>query len=146
MQGLVLLFKFLMLLKFASSFGTRSASLLSTRGGSKAFSSTTQMAATSKPFAVVVQAEIKPDRMDEFLEMIKNNAENSRKEPGCIRFDVLRSQDDPNKFTFVEIYTGMDAVDYHKKQPHYAAWNDFKESGGTVSSVSLKNDGEFVEV
>jgi quinol monooxygenase YgiN len=40
----------------------------------------------SKPFAIIVEAEIKPDRMDEFMTMIKNNAENSRKEPGCIRF------------------------------------------------------------
>ena len=60
--------------------------------------------------------------------------------------DVLRSQDDPNKFVFYELYKNVEAVDYHKKQTHYAAWNDFKESGGTVSSVSLKNDGEFVEV
>jgi Antibiotic biosynthesis monooxygenase len=79
----------LMLLKFVSparSFVSRSSYLLSTRGGTSAFSSTSQMASSSKPFAVVVQAEIKPDRMEEFLEMIKNNAENSRKEPGCIRF------------------------------------------------------------
>jgi quinol monooxygenase YgiN len=40
----------------------------------------------SKPFAVVVQAEILCDRMDEFLTLIQTNAENTRKEPGCIRF------------------------------------------------------------
>lgn len=60
--------------------------------------------------------------------------------------DVLRSQDDPNKFIFYELYADMDAVDYHKNQPHYQAWADFKESGGTVSSVSLKNDGDFVDM
>ena len=43
-------------------------------------------ASTDKPFAVVVQAEIQPDRMDEFLKLIQTNAENTRKEPGCIRF------------------------------------------------------------
>ena len=40
----------------------------------------------SKPFAVIVEAEIQPERMDEFLKMIENNAVNSRKEPGCLRF------------------------------------------------------------
>ena len=40
----------------------------------------------SKPFAVIVEAEIQPERMDEFLKMIENNAINSRKEPGCLRF------------------------------------------------------------
>jgi hypothetical protein len=40
----------------------------------------------SKPFSVIVEAEIQPDRMDEFLKMIEHNAINSRKEPGCLRF------------------------------------------------------------
>ena len=53
---------------------------------SSPYSTTTSTAMAAKPFAVVVQAEIQPDRMDEFLEMIAYNAENSRKEPGCIRF------------------------------------------------------------
>lgn len=65
---------------------TNKQSFTATRGGAIGRSSPLEMAASSKPFAVVVQAEVKPDRMDEFLEMIKNNAENSRKEPGCIRF------------------------------------------------------------
>ena len=40
----------------------------------------------SKPFGVIVEAEIDPEYMDEFLPMIENNAINSRKEPGCLRF------------------------------------------------------------
>ena len=67
-----------------------------------------------KPFAVVVQAEIEPDRMAEFLELIQTNAQETRKEPGCIRFDVLRSQDSPNEFFFYELYDGPSAIDYHK--------------------------------
>lgn len=67
-----------------------------------------------KPFAVVVQATIEPDRMADFLALIKTNAEETRKEPGCIRFDVLRSQDSPNEFFFYELYKGPSAIDYHK--------------------------------
>jgi hypothetical protein len=75
----------------ARSFATRQAFLLTTtRGGVKAsptFSSKSSSTATKMaPFAVVVEAEIEPDRMAEFLDMIKTNAESSRKEPGCIRF------------------------------------------------------------
>jgi quinol monooxygenase YgiN len=103
------------------------------------FSNTTLM---SKPVSVIVQAEIDPSRMDEFLPMIKNNGENSRKEPGCIRFgkylsdvqwylaislfiashfqkDVLRAQDNPNKFWFYEVYENTADVDFHKTQAHY---------------------------
>jgi len=54
------------------------------------FSSSTTMSA--KPFAVVVEAEIQPDRMEEFLAMIETNAINSRKEPGCLRFGMYEKQ------------------------------------------------------
>lgn len=76
--------------------GVRSALSLATtttlRGGGAPYSTTTSLSmasgggSDSKPFAVVVTAEIQPDRMEEFLEMIQFNAENSRQEPGCIRF------------------------------------------------------------
>lgn len=65
----------------------RSASgtpFLKYRGGDS--SSSRLHAESEKPFAVVVQAEIEPDRMAEFIEMIETNAIETRKEPGCIRF------------------------------------------------------------
>lgn len=43
-------------------------------------------ALSSKPFAIVVDAEIVPDRRDEFLDIIEKDAVGSRAEPGCIRF------------------------------------------------------------
>ena len=42
--------------------------------------------ASSKPFAIVVDAEIVPDRRDEFLDLIEKDAVGSRGEPGCLRF------------------------------------------------------------
>jgi quinol monooxygenase YgiN len=82
--------------------------------------------------------------MDEFLDLIEKDAVGSRAEPGCIRFDVHQSQDDPNKFFFYEVYVDADAVAFHKEQPHFALWTNFKESGGVVSSVSHKLDGIFM--
>ena len=40
----------------------------------------------SKPFAVVVQAEVRVEHMDEFLSIMKKNAECSRMEPDCLQF------------------------------------------------------------
>ena len=113
------------------------------------FSTSTAMSAAAdnnndKPFAVIVQAEIQPDRMAEFMELIEKNAVETRKEPGCIRFDVLRSQESPNQFFFYELYQNAAAIDHHKKQPHYNLWADFKAGGGTVKSTSFKTDGEFL--
>jgi len=64
--------------------------------------------------------------------------------PFVIIQDVLRSQDKDNKFFFYEVYGSSADVDFHKTQSHYQAWADFKESGGVISSVSHKADGEFM--
>ena len=56
------------------------------------------------PLAVVVHIEVKPDKLDDFMEAITIDASGSRFEEGCYRFDVLRHVDNPNKFTFYEVY------------------------------------------
>jgi len=91
----------------------------------------------------IFQAEIKEEKIEEFLKLIKINAEKTREEPKCLRFDVLRSQSNPNKFFFYELYEDVSAIDYHKTQDHYKSWAEFKEDG-VVSSVSHKTDGEFL--
>jgi len=42
------------------------------------------------------------------------------------------------------LFIGADDIAHHKEQPHYAAWVAFKESGGTISSVSKKASGKFM--
>ena len=107
-------------------------------------SSSDDTTATARPFAVVVQADIDPDRMHEFLSLIQTNAVETRKEPGCLRFDVLRSQDNPAQFFFYELYKNEAAIDHHKQQPHYNLWATFKESGGVIQSTTYKTDAEFL--
>ena len=58
--------------------------------------------------------------------------------------DVLQAEDASNKFFFYEIYENSDAIAHHKEQAHYLAWGAFKESGGTISSVSKKASGTFL--
>lgn len=38
------------------------------------------------PVSIVVECEIKADRMDDFLDVIEKDAVGSRLEPGCLRF------------------------------------------------------------
>ena len=38
--------------------------------------------------SLVVSLQVKEDRVDDFLEAMKVDAEGSRTEPGCLRFDV----------------------------------------------------------
>jgi quinol monooxygenase YgiN len=79
-------------------------------------------------FSLVVQMEVRPHRREDFLAGIAANAASSvRDEPGCLRFDVSASADDPNRFFLYELYTDADAFAAHKAAPHFAAWREIAE-------------------
>ncbi len=93
---------------------------------------------SSAPIAVVVNVEVKPDRVEEFLRVMEHDAIESRKEEGCLRFDVLRDLTDSNKFVFYEVYRDQDAIDFHKATSHFQQWSDFNASGGVVSFTVVR--------
>ena len=95
---------------------------------------------TPDPIALFVTVEIEESRVPAFLEAMAVDVSGSRKEEGCHRFDLLRDQSDPNKFSFYEVYKDADAIDLHKTFDHYKAWADFKAEGGVISQTVLKAD------
>jgi autoinducer 2-degrading protein len=77
-------------------------------------------------FTVMVELHAHAERIEEFLVGIRANAHASlRDEPGCIRFDVQRSIEDPTRFHLYEIYVDRDAFEVaHRSAPHYADWQE----------------------
>jgi autoinducer 2-degrading protein len=71
---------------------------------------------------IVVRLEVKPDRVDDFLKLVSFNASESRKEPGNLRFDVVRSIDNPTLVRLYEVYRDEAAVAAHQATSHYAKW------------------------
>lgn len=67
----------------------------------------------------MVSINVKPGHAAEFLEAFRINYEGTRREPGNVRFDVLRNPEDENSFTIYEVFTSPEAVDEHRKTPHY---------------------------
>ncbi|CAE7413347.1 lsrG [Symbiodinium natans] len=89
----------------------------------------------------LVTVEIKPDRIDDFLKVMEGDAKGSRdkaQDPGCLRFDLLRDRENPNKFVFYEAYTNDEAITTHKTTAHYKAWADFKATGAVESQTVVK--------
>jgi autoinducer 2-degrading protein len=74
--------------------------------------------------ALVVSLYVKPDMRERFLAAAEDDSTCSvRDEPGCLRFDVLEDEADPNHFFFYEIYKDAAAIDAHRQAPHYARWD-----------------------
>ena len=84
-------------------------------------------------FVVIAQIQVKPEHADAFQAACVENAQNSLREPGVVRFDVLRQQDDPAKFTLYEIYRKPEDLAAHKETPHYAQW---AEKAGAMPGCS----------
>ena len=71
---------------------------------------------------LVVNLHVKADNLEAFREATRENARNSVKEPGIVRFDVLQQADDPARFVLVEVYRNADAPAQHRETAHYKAW------------------------
>ena len=73
--------------------------------------------------AMWVKVRVKPEGRDRFLKAIEVDALGSeRDEPGCLRFNVLHDQQDPNVYYFYEVYRDEAALEAHRAAPHYAVW------------------------
>ena len=73
---------------------------------------------------VVVQVHVVPDGVEAFERATLENARASLREPGIARFDVIRQQDDPQRYLLVEVYRSPDAPAAHKETAHYLKWRD----------------------
>ncbi len=73
---------------------------------------------------VCVYVHVKPEFREQFIEATLENARNTVREPGALRFDVLQQADDPNRFILYEVYKDEAGAAAHKQTPHYARWRD----------------------
>ena len=71
--------------------------------------------------AILVDFQVKPEHREAFLELIRWNAKLTRDtEPGCVGFDIVIADDDPNHIALVELYRDEAARAYHSALPRLA--------------------------
>ncbi len=72
----------------------------------------------------LVHIRVLPEHLDAFLAETRRNHEGSIREPGNLRFDVLRDPADPSRFIFYEAYVDAAAAAAHKETAHYLRWRE----------------------
>ena len=75
-------------------------------------------------YIVHVLVHVKEDKIEAFKKATIENAQNSVKEPGIARFDVVQQQENPSRFVLVEVYRTADDPGKHKETAHYKKWRD----------------------
>lgn len=71
-----------------------------------------------------VHVWVKPEYVDAFVEASTENHQNSIKEPGNLRFDLVQDANDPAKFVIYEAYESDEAAAAHKETAHYLKWRE----------------------
>ncbi|MBN1396522.1 MAG: antibiotic biosynthesis monooxygenase [Bacteroidetes bacterium] len=94
-------------------------------------------------YIVLVHAHVKPDQVEAFKKASAENAQNSIKEPGIARFDVMQSQDDTTKFVLIEVYRTAEDPARHKETAHYQKWRDIAAPMMAEPRSSFKYNNVF---
>ncbi|SHN26857.1 Quinol monooxygenase YgiN [Pseudomonas asturiensis] len=66
----------------------------------------------------ILHAHTRPEKSAEFEALFSSYVAQSRSEPGCIEYHMLRDQQDPTLFIFFEIWASKEDLDVHSAQPH----------------------------
>ena len=87
--------------------------------------------------SLAIKVNVTRERLADFLQAMKIDAEGTRAEEGNLRFDVVALPDDGDgpvvSFLFYESYVDQAAMDFHCSTEHFKAWIKFCESGGVAS-------------
>ena len=93
--------------------------------------------------AVTLTASVKarPGQEDAVKEALLSLVEPTRKEPGCLLYNLHQSKADPTQFMFYERWASQEALDAHGKTPHMRALGaklkDRTDTGGGVVRYEL---------
>lgn len=88
-------------------------------------------------FALWVELDVKPDALDAFLAVARDDAHGSvTHEPGCRRFDILRDANRPARVCFYEVYDDEAAFLAHRETSHFKRYIAASEALVETRSVT----------
>lgn len=68
---------------------------------------------------VVVNLQVKEDGIDKVLELFKQLAEATRKEEGCVQYEMLQDLTNPAALVILEQWKSQENLDAHGKTEHF---------------------------
>ena len=88
--------------------------------------------------ALFVTVRMKPEYRDQILKGALEDGRGSREdEPGCLRFDVIQDDSDPNTIYFYEVYRDDAALQAPARRPTTLPGATCRPSGSSARRRSL---------
>ncbi|NPV85038.1 MAG: antibiotic biosynthesis monooxygenase [Anaerolineae bacterium] len=94
---------------------------------------------------VIVHVHVKEESISDFIALTLENARNSIREAGIVRFDFLQMADDPAKFVLYEVYRTPDDQLKHRETNHYQKWKAAVEEMMAEPRLGVKYKNLFPE-
>jgi autoinducer 2-degrading protein len=73
-------------------------------------------------YAILNIIRVHPEHLAEFVDNVRRHAQNSLREAGCLRFDVLQDPQDPLTICLYEVFRSEADLDTHREQDYYKRW------------------------
>ena len=90
-----------------------------------------------EPIHQVIRTTIHPDRVGEYKKLMRADINGTRKEPGCLRFDMLQEKGTTNQFIIYETYASQEALNLHFENDHFKAVREFLNNGGGAMDIQV---------
>ncbi len=68
---------------------------------------------------VVARVQARPNKVNELLSVLSSLVEPTRKEPGCLSYELLQNNEDPADFTLIEEWQSNTALESHFGTKHF---------------------------
>ena len=90
----------------------------------------------SKVVNLVYQVQVKPESKDDILKAFETLVSETRKEKGCIIYDLFQNGEDPNNFILIEKWATQEDLDNHSTSDHFKDY--LNDSDGKFEKAELK--------
>lgn len=68
---------------------------------------------------VIAKVKARPGKVNELQSVLSSLVEPTRKEPGCLSYELLQNKEDPTDFTFIEEWQNNAALESHFATKHF---------------------------
>ncbi len=79
--------------------------------------------------SIFAEFHLKPENIEEFLELVKPLIRASNEEAGCIKYELHKALNMDNTYMMVEEWKDQAAIDFHNQTEHFTSivprFNDF---------------------
>ena len=96
---------------------------------------------------LIAKFRLKPEYIEEFINISEGMLEPSRSEDGCIHYELLQNPYNPTLFTFYEKWRNQEALEEHFQEEYFGEFvnsiSELIEGEGDVMTYEVSSEQEI---